>query len=250
MTDKKTPPNVMGWLSGAETALGVAEHLLKTYRPLPAGIVCFHAQQASEKALKAAIVALTNDGDAAPETHDLGDLLDHVKKLTGAAIAAKLYEDGRILTPYATLAPYPNELSRHLDEAKAKDAVETAQGMADWCKAVISERTKTTQNPYKKLGIDFEIPELLERTINEFVIDLNENRGRLADCYEEEIRSLLNCYDLCLTEDQIQLLRDYYQWGGIYDVAGGYRDSVSVNDRRPLPPETGKDETQGQGRGR
>jgi len=65
MTDKKTPPNVMGWLSGAETALGVAEHLLKTYRPLPAGIVCFHAQQASEKALKAAIVALTNDGDAA-----------------------------------------------------------------------------------------------------------------------------------------------------------------------------------------
>lgn len=242
--------SAMRWLSMATDELAATGRFLKVLPPIQSWIVCFHAQQASEKALKAAIVALTNDGDDAPETHDLGDLLDHVKKLTGADIAAKLYEDGRALTPYATLAPYPNELSRHLDEAKAKDAVEMAQGMVDWCKAVISERSKTTQNPCKKLGIDFEIPELLERTINEFVIDLNENRGRLADCYEEEIRSLLNAYDLCLTEDQIQLLRDYYQWGGIYDVAGGYRDSVSVNDRRPLPPETGKDETQGQGRGR
>lgn len=40
---------------------------------------------------------------------------------------------------------------------------------------------------YQKLEIDFEIPYLLENSINEFLVDLNEHGGRLADCFEEDI---------------------------------------------------------------
>lgn len=69
---------------------------------------------------------------------------------------------------------------------------------------------------YKKLDIDFEIPYLLKNSIDEFLIDLNEQGGRLADCFEEDIRSTLNGCDLCMTPEQVQLLRGYYCRGGIY----------------------------------
>lgn len=70
---------------------------------------------------------------------------------------------------------------------------------------------------YKKLKIDFEIPYLLAHSIDEFLVDLNEHGGRLADCYEQDIRSTLNGCDLCMTPAQVQLLREYYCKGGIYD---------------------------------
>ena len=72
---------------------------------------------------------------------------------------------------------------------------------------------------YKKLEIDFPIPELLETGIEEFLIDLNEKGGKMADCYEQDIRSTLNGCDLCMTEEQIALLRQYYCKGGIYENA-------------------------------
>lgn len=70
---------------------------------------------------------------------------------------------------------------------------------------------------YKKLEINFPIPELLETSIEEFLIDLNEKGGKMADCYEQDIRSTLNGCDLCMTEEQIDLLRQYYCKGGIYE---------------------------------
>ena len=58
------------WLLYADKELSVAEHLLMTYRPIPVEIICVFAQQASEKAVKAIIVA--REGvDAVPKTHDL-----------------------------------------------------------------------------------------------------------------------------------------------------------------------------------
>lgn len=69
---------------------------------------------------------------------------------------------------------------------------------------------------YKKLKIDFEIPLILEESFDDFVKNLNEQNGSLADCYEQDIRNTLNCYDDAFTEEQLQLLRDYYVKGGIY----------------------------------
>ena len=69
---------------------------------------------------------------------------------------------------------------------------------------------------YKKLKIDFEVPEILTESFDDFVKNLNEQNGNLADCYEQDIRNTLNGCDECLTEDQINILRNYYEKGGIY----------------------------------
>lgn len=71
---------------------------------------------------------------------------------------------------------------------------------------------------YKALEIQVSVPELLTDTIDEFLFELNERDGMLADCYEQEIRNLLNCYDECIPEDIRATLRDYYVRGGIYNV--------------------------------
>ncbi len=75
---------------------------------------------------------------------------------------------------------------------------------------------------YKPLPLDFEIPEILENTINDFIDNLNNKNGNLEDCYRTEIRSILNGCDLCLSENQIDMLRNYYQKGGIYNANNSY----------------------------
>ncbi|MBR4750582.1 MAG: HEPN domain-containing protein [Thermoguttaceae bacterium] len=67
------------WLSYAESDLGVADHLFKTYRPKPLEIICFHCQQAAEKAVKSIIVLKGSQGGL-PKRHDLFLLLNQVKK--------------------------------------------------------------------------------------------------------------------------------------------------------------------------
>lgn len=69
---------------------------------------------------------------------------------------------------------------------------------------------------YKELEIDFAIPEILQQDIDDFLHCLNEEGGSLADCYESEIRNILNGCDTCLSYEEVELLRDYYCRGGIY----------------------------------
>lgn len=72
---------------------------------------------------------------------------------------------------------------------------------------------------YKKLDIDFEIPEDLERGIDNFMECINYKNKELEDCYRTEIQCSLKwcCREKLLTEKQIQLLREYYQFGEIYE---------------------------------
>ena len=70
---------------------------------------------------------------------------------------------------------------------------------------------------YKPLPIDFDIPEELDDSIRAYLHHLNYESGTSVDCYQAEIQVILNwcSRDEVLTEDQIQLLRDYYQRDGI-----------------------------------
>ncbi len=70
---------------------------------------------------------------------------------------------------------------------------------------------------YKPLTINFKIPEILERYIDDFISYMNNSNGLSADCYEMEIRNILNGCDATLTEEEIGLLRNYYCRGGIYE---------------------------------
>jgi HEPN domain-containing protein len=62
---------VEGWLHKARNDFVAAEMLLAS-RDGPPDVVCYHAQQAAEKSIKA---LLTARGMAFPKTHDLDELL-------------------------------------------------------------------------------------------------------------------------------------------------------------------------------
>ena len=47
---------VKEWLDFAKMDLSSAQHLYKTFYPRPLQIICYHCQQAAEKALKAVML--------------------------------------------------------------------------------------------------------------------------------------------------------------------------------------------------
>jgi HEPN domain-containing protein len=65
------------WRILAEWDLSVADYLAINMRPIPAGIIAFHCQQAVEKYLKGALVIL---GEEPPYIHDLYRLCSTAEK--------------------------------------------------------------------------------------------------------------------------------------------------------------------------
>ena len=63
------------------------------------------------------------------------------------------------------------------------------------------------------LKTDFPIPEPIEEDINELIEYLNSG-GQLPDCLIENLRSDINSFDLDLSYDPQEILRDYYVRGG------------------------------------
>ena len=90
------------------------------------GQVCFHAQQATEKALKALFLSRSL---AFPLTHDLEELLELAEQ-GGIEFPSPLQEIGS-LTPYAVETRYPGDWSEISDE-EVKDAIDLAAYMIDW----------------------------------------------------------------------------------------------------------------------
>ena len=69
---------------------------------------------------------------------------------------------------------------------------------------------------YKKIEIDYIISEELNKFINEFVEYLNNSDGESEDYYRYEIDFWLKDYKDRLTDEQYNILREYYVRGGIY----------------------------------
>ena len=99
------------WLVRAWEELSVAE-LLAANADLPPRVACFHAQQAAEKALKAALV---HDAIRFPRTHDLEQL---VQALPARWSVRKVNADLAWLSRWAVAARYPASGS----DASADDA--------------------------------------------------------------------------------------------------------------------------------
>lgn len=118
------------WLTMAQTDLGVARHLLETYHPKPLEIICYHCQQAAEKAIKAVIVFHGAQGGM-PKLHDLSFLLDQVKNMV--KIEEKYYDYADTLTPYGVAIRYPSELN--LEDHHAATALQYADALLDWAQA-------------------------------------------------------------------------------------------------------------------
>ncbi|MBI4570039.1 MAG: HEPN domain-containing protein [Planctomycetes bacterium] len=123
---------VREWLTSAGQDLDVARYLL-TQHTSWFNTICFHAQQAAEKFLKAILV---HHQVEFTKTHDLKELL----RLVGTVDAplADSLASVRVLTPYAIQARYPSEIP-HCDRAVAESSVNLAAACATAVRAALAD---------------------------------------------------------------------------------------------------------------
>lgn len=127
------------WLDMANMDIGVAKHLMDNYHPKPLEIICYHCQQAAEKAIKALVVFYGTQGGL-PKLHDLSFLLNQLKNTV--EIDEKYYDYADALTPYGVAVRYPNEL--FLEERHARTAIQYADGIMQWVYSVVEKRENDT----------------------------------------------------------------------------------------------------------
>jgi HEPN domain-containing protein len=99
--------------------------------------LCFSAQQAAEKAVKAVLVLRRR---RFPKTHDLAELLDLVAA-TGVEVPPEVLEAKR-LTPYAVAGRYPG-VSEDASEEDYREALETAERAVAWAESLVSGQPAT-----------------------------------------------------------------------------------------------------------
>lgn len=96
--------------------------------------LCFDAQQAAEKAIKAVLVLR---GRRFPKTHDLAELLDLVAA-TGLEAPSEVLKAKR-LTPYAVAGRYPG-VSEDASEEDYREALEAAERVFAWAERLVTEQ--------------------------------------------------------------------------------------------------------------
>jgi HEPN domain-containing protein len=118
------------WLRHARSDLQLAR-----LSPLPGVLLeglCFHAQQAAEKALKAVLVARSTPF---PRTHSIGRLVELLPQ--GVSVPREV-EDAANLTDYAVTTRYPG-VSEPVDEEEYQGAVRLAQAVVAWAERMVRE---------------------------------------------------------------------------------------------------------------
>jgi len=95
--------------------------------------LCFDAQQAAEKAIKAVLIHLNV---RFPRTHDLAELLTLVEK-AGQRVPEQV-KRASILTPYAVESRYPG-LSEPVTKEEYEEAVSIAEEVLRWAEEVLKK---------------------------------------------------------------------------------------------------------------
>jgi HEPN domain-containing protein len=112
------------WMARARSALAIASR--QPEPPIVVEDLCFQAQQAAEKALKA---VCRDKGIEFRSTHDIDELLE---LLSGNGVAITEEVDGAtILTRYAVQTRYPG-LTPALAESDWVEAIGLAKGVVRW----------------------------------------------------------------------------------------------------------------------
>ncbi len=130
------------WLAFAKTDYQSADYLNGApFYPRPLNVICYHCQQAAEKAIKALIVYFGSQGGM-PKVHDVSFLLNQIKNYSvqqkGIEVTQDLMEIANSLSKYGVLPRYPNEIE--VDEYQVKKALNDAKQIMDWVEMVV--RTK------------------------------------------------------------------------------------------------------------
>jgi len=98
--------------------------------------LCFHAQQAAEKALKAVLVA---QDTPFPRSHSIGRL---VELLPRDITVPREVEDAASLTDYAVTTRYPG-VSEPVDEEEYQAAVHLAEAVVAWAERMVREQAES-----------------------------------------------------------------------------------------------------------
>lgn len=128
---KRVPGSPAEWLSHAESDLRLARLAANDPQIIP-GQVCFHAQQAAEKSIKAAMLFR---GIEFPLTHDIEELLE-IAEDQGFLVTEEVQEAAH-LTPYAVETRYPG-YCEEITKDDVKNALRIAEQTVSWAKDVLS----------------------------------------------------------------------------------------------------------------
>jgi HEPN domain-containing protein len=131
--DEKQAGSPEDWLRYAMSDLSLA-------RVAPRGRIlleslCFHAQQASEKAIKAVLVV---HDIPAPRTHSLRALVD---LLPGSLEKPAFLDEVAALTDYAVMSRYPAG-AEPVEEEEYREALRLAEAVVAWAEETIAGRRK------------------------------------------------------------------------------------------------------------
>jgi HEPN domain-containing protein len=126
---KRQPASPEEWLLHAVSDLNLAN--LGLHGEVLPEQICFHAQQAAEKALKAVLIHRNVDF---PFTHDLEELLDTLDE-TDIALPTELQDLGA-LTPYAVETRYPGYWGE-ITGIDVAEALESAEKTVAWATTVV-----------------------------------------------------------------------------------------------------------------
>lgn len=136
--DNSAPGTPREWLARSRGDLALAR------LPLPEeGFyedLCFHAQQAAEKAIKAVILY---HGWTFRYVHDLDELITSIEQ-QGVNVPAHV-RDAVDLTPYAFEARYPG-VSEPVTEEEYAEALERAEHVVSWARGVIEGEEEAETN--------------------------------------------------------------------------------------------------------
>lgn len=127
------------WLRFARLDYESAKYLYNgSLYPKPIEIICYHCQQAAEKAVKALIVYFGSQGGM-PKVHDIAFLLNQmkniVKKEKGIEMDDALMEVADGLSKYGVAPRYPNEI--YIDDTLTAKAFHDATTIMEWVQYVI-----------------------------------------------------------------------------------------------------------------
>ncbi|MEK6681006.1 MAG: HEPN domain-containing protein [Nitrospirota bacterium] len=129
-SEKKIPGSPQDWLIHAKSDLNLARIAKNGENILPEQI-CFHAQQAAEKALKAVLLHRRIEF---PLIHDI-DALIEIANDGGISLPPEIANAG-LLTPYAVEARYPGYWGEITFE-DINEAISLAESIVAWANGII-----------------------------------------------------------------------------------------------------------------
>jgi len=120
------------WIDKASEDLRSAEYLSTMHHPTPDETICFFCQQSSEKYLKAFLFLHNVEP---PKIHKLLELMEMCEKINSNF--SVLFPQLNVLTDYAVMPRYPNELI--ITNEDMKTAISYAKIVQEFVLKVIDE---------------------------------------------------------------------------------------------------------------